>query len=86
MTNPEAEQSELRTCPTRIDGAPVLFAHRVSRGQCQDRQRGRYHKCFTCVHNNAYAAAQGRTELPEPPRMRMERSERIPLGVSARAG
>jgi hypothetical protein len=45
----------LRQCPTRVDGSAVLFAHKVSQGQCQDRQRGRYHKCFTCVHNNALA-------------------------------
>ena len=38
----------------------MLFAHKVSAGQCQDRQRGHYHKCFTCVHNNAYVAKNGR--------------------------
>jgi hypothetical protein len=47
--------SALRQCPTRIDGQPVLFAHKVNLGQCQDRQRGHYHKCFTCVFNNALA-------------------------------
>ena len=54
---------ELRQCPTRIDGSGVLFAHRVSKGQCQDRQRGRYHKCFTCAYNNAYVSAHG---MPSP--------------------
>jgi hypothetical protein len=49
----------LRACPTRIDGADVLFAHKVSEAQCQERQRGRYHKCFTCAYNNAYVAANG---------------------------
>ena len=44
----------LRLCPTRIDGTPVLFAHKVNGEQCQDRQRGRYHKCFTCRFNNAW--------------------------------
>ncbi|HPF12887.1 MAG TPA: hypothetical protein P5218_00185 [Planctomycetota bacterium] len=44
-------------CPTRIDGESALFAHQVTRGQCQSRQRDSFHKCFTCVHNNAYAAA-----------------------------
>ncbi|MBL8859799.1 MAG: hypothetical protein JNL28_14930 [Planctomycetes bacterium] len=48
----------LQLCPTRIDGATVLFAHKVNRAQCQDRQRGQYHKCFTCAHNNAYVSAQ----------------------------
>lgn len=52
--------SGLQHCPTRIDGAPVLFAHKVSQAQCQDRQRGQYHKCFTCVHNNAYVAKYGK--------------------------
>ena len=49
----------LHLCPTRIDGAPVLFAHKVTQGQCQDRQRGQYHKCFTCVYNNAYVRVHG---------------------------
>ncbi|MEZ6002868.1 MAG: hypothetical protein R3F17_04905 [Planctomycetota bacterium] len=44
-------------CPTRIDGQATLFAHQVSRAQCQSRQRDSFHKCFTCVHNNAYARA-----------------------------
>ena len=52
-------QGQSRVCPTRIDERPVLFAHKVSAGQCQDRQRGRYHKCYTCVHNNAQVAARG---------------------------
>jgi hypothetical protein len=52
-----------QVCPTRIDGATALFAHRVTVSQCQDRQRGRYHKCFTCVHNNAFTVVHGR---PEP--------------------
>jgi hypothetical protein len=48
-----------RTCPTRVDERPVLFAHKVTTAQCQDRQRGRYHKCFTCAHSNAWVAAKG---------------------------
>ena len=43
----------MHICPTRVDGAPVLFAHSVTKPMCQDRQRGHYHKCFMCVHNNA---------------------------------
>lgn len=57
------QDNGLRQCPTRIDGTGVLFAHKVSQGQCQDRQRGQYHKCFTCAYNNAYVAVNG---LPEP--------------------
>ena len=45
----------MHLCPTRIDAAPVLFAHTVTPGMCQQRQREHYHKCFTCVHNNAHA-------------------------------
>ena len=54
-----ANRPALQSCPTRVDGAPVLFAHKVSRGQCQDRQRGRYHKCFTCAYNNEFVATHG---------------------------
>jgi hypothetical protein len=57
MANPV---NGLHACPTRIDGAPVLFAHKVTQGQCQDRQRGHYHKCYACVHNNALRSADGR--------------------------
>jgi hypothetical protein len=45
----------MHACPTRIDGQAVLFAHSVTKAMCQERQRGLYHKCFTCVHNNARA-------------------------------
>jgi len=54
------QSTALQICPTRIDGAPVLFAHKVDAAQCQDRQRGHYHKCFTCAHNNAYVSKNGR--------------------------
>ena len=53
----ESPDGRLQLCPTRIDGAPVLFAHKVTLAQCQDRQRGQYHKCFTCAFNNAHAGA-----------------------------
>jgi hypothetical protein len=56
----------LQLCPTRVDGAPVLFAHKVTQGQCQDRQRGQYHKCFTCAYNNAYVAKNGRPVVTTP--------------------
>lgn len=52
----------MRTCPTRVDSAPVLFAHAVTPNMCQQRQRDQYHKCFTCVHNNAQSDAR-RTSL-----------------------
>jgi len=67
---------DLRTCPTRIDGAAALFAHRVSPARCQDRQRGRYHKCFTCVYNHAYVATHG-MPVPEPVRLPGPRLEPV---------
>lgn len=54
--------SHARVCPTRIDAAPALFAHRLSVAQCSERQRGRYHKCYTCAYAHAQVAAHG---LPE---------------------
>ncbi len=60
MTGTNESVTGLQLCPTRVDGAPVLFAHKVTQGQCQDRQRGQYHKCFTCAYNNAYVAKNGR--------------------------
>ena len=67
MANPDFG---LQMCPTRIDGHAVLFAHKVTSSQCQDRQRGHYHKCWTCAHNNAVVAHNGHatpTELPRLP-------------------
>jgi hypothetical protein len=46
----------------------VLFAHRVIASQCQDRQRGHYHKCFTCAWNNTWARIHG-----SPPEVSVER-------------
>ena len=55
---------DLRTCPTRVDGAAVLIAHKVTSATCLERQRGGYHKCFTCAYNHAYVAQHG---LPVEP-------------------
>jgi len=57
---PEAATGFLHFCPTRVDRTPVLVAHRVSMRQCQERQRGHYHKCFTCAWQNVRIAANGR--------------------------
>jgi hypothetical protein len=43
---------EARQCPTRSEGQPPLFQHRVTANECQNKQRKLYHKCFTCVHVN----------------------------------
>ena len=52
----------MRLCPTRTDGRAVLFAHKVNQAQCQSRQRGQYHKCFTCAYANATVARFGMPE------------------------
>jgi len=65
MAHPE---TPFRLCPTRVDSAPVLLAHKVDRARCQDRQRDRYHKCFTCAWNNNYVALHGEPE-PQPAAM-----------------
>lgn len=51
----KAKHGHDRICPTRSDGAEILFAHKVTQAKCQDRQRGQYHKCYTCEYNNARA-------------------------------
>jgi hypothetical protein len=82
----ENQRAALQLCPTRIDAQPVLFAHKVTRGQCQDRQRGRYHKCFTCAYNNAYVALHGEPAVPpsgQPPARKVAVDGR---GVAIRAG
>jgi hypothetical protein len=55
----------MRSCPTRADGEPVLFTHAVTPSLCQDRQRGHYHKCWSCAHMNGAASHNGaRHALP----------------------
>ena len=51
---PEAKTAEDRACPTRTDGAAPLFQHRLTTAQCQSKQRGMYHKCFSCAHSNTH--------------------------------
>ena len=70
------QEQTLQICPTRIDGSPVLFAHKVDRARCQSRQRKRYHKCFTCAWNNNYVAANGEPEAgSEPVRTEIQLAE-----------
>jgi hypothetical protein len=45
--------AKTRACPTRAEGPAPLFQHTLTVSQCQSKQRGLYHKCFTCVHANA---------------------------------
>ncbi len=58
-----AQDPKLQVCPIRIDGSGVLFAHRVDTKTCQERQRKRYHKCFTCAWNNGYVSANGEPKV-----------------------
>ncbi|MBM3976141.1 MAG: hypothetical protein FJ299_04040 [Planctomycetes bacterium] len=68
MANTTAEAArngvELRQCPTRIDRAPVRIAQSIQISLCQDRQRGMYHKCFSCEHANG-RAAEASVAVPE---------------------
>lgn len=43
----------MHQCPTRIDGADILFAHTITEGMCEKRQERQYHKCCHCAHNSA---------------------------------
>ncbi len=71
----------LQMCPTRLDGHAVLFAHKVTQGQCQDRQRGHYHKCWTCAHNNAIAGANGHAPAQLPSLGPVTRPEAVKRGM-----
>ena len=67
MTETHADQ---RQCPTRRDGRAALFTHRVTEPECQSRQRGMFHRCFTCAYNNAWVARNGpprRAEVESSP-------------------
>jgi hypothetical protein len=56
MNETHADQ---RQCPTRRDGRAALFTHRVTEPECQSRQRGMFHRCFTCAYNNSWVARNG---------------------------
>ena len=55
----DAQDPSFQVCPTRIDHTRVLFAHKVAKKKCQERQRELYHKCFTCAWNNNYVSLHG---------------------------
>jgi len=76
------ETGHARVCPTRIDAAPALFAHRVTTAQCHDRQRGLYHKCYTCAFNHAYVALHGPPSKVRPAaKLRAQKSADEPVEV-----
>jgi hypothetical protein len=54
-----------RQCPTRTDGRVALFTHRVTESECQSRQRGMFHRCFTCAYNNTWVARHGLPAVEE---------------------
>jgi hypothetical protein len=74
MNETHAEQ---RQCPTRRDGRAALFTHRVTEPVCQSRQRGMFHRCFTCAYSNSWVARNG------PPRSAEARDQAaLPLPAS----
>ncbi|MBK8180195.1 MAG: hypothetical protein IPK67_15170 [Planctomycetes bacterium] len=75
--SPSEVPAGMHLCPTRVDAAPVLFAHTVTVPMCQQRQREHYHKCFTCAHNNALSSV--RRVAPEV-LARLEKPRRVGAG------
>ncbi len=82
-----ANEPEKRQCPTRRDGGDALICHWIDPATCQRRQRQHYHKCHTCVHQNAQGASPVRAGLPprEAPAPRPREASPAPLRVP-RAG
>lgn len=76
------ESQGVRTCPTRTDGAPALFTHRISGGTCAGRQSSNYHKCFSCEHfeHGVVVPKAGLPPLPsiEVPRVNANEPKRTP--------
>lgn len=69
-------ESELaRTCPTRADGAPALFTHRIQTATCAGRQSSNYHKCFSCEHFE-HGVAPVKASLPPLPELELPRVPR----------
>ncbi len=64
MTRPP---EALRQCPTLPDESAVLIAQTITRVMCQDRQRGLYHKCWSCALRNGSAPAVARKPLAKLP-------------------
>jgi predicted ATPase len=56
----------MRQCPTRVDDAPVLIAHTITLVECQKRQREHFHRCPTCVHQNARELVTVPAAIGEP--------------------
>ena len=74
----------MHSCPTRADGEHVLFAHAVTGTLCQERQRGHYHKCWSCAHRNGIWSHNGaRNGLPRAKLPRKLTPPRSASGVGA---
>jgi hypothetical protein len=56
----------MRVCPTRVDGEEALFAHVISVANCQERQRGHFHKCPGCSHRNGALQSAASDLIPRP--------------------
>lgn len=66
LAEPKAE--DRRLCPTRTGGAHSLIAHWITPVTCLERQRGNYHKCFTCQYRGLAASASlPQLAKPAPP-------------------
>jgi hypothetical protein len=71
-----ASQSETHTCPTRRDGAEGLIAQTVTSALCQTRQRGGYHKCWSCANRNSQALR------PDAPKLRLAGTDAEPRAIT----
>jgi hypothetical protein len=80
-------QQDLRTCPTRPDGAEPLVVHSIGATLCALRQGTRYHKCWSCEHREggmpvAAVPPAGQAEFvlhPVPPPQEVETPARVSL-------
>lgn len=69
--NPPANR---RQCPTRADGVVPLIVHWIPPSTCLERQRGHYHKCYTCLYRGKGADEK----LPVPPAQLVPQFVRAP--------
>lgn len=84
----EGPADDKRLCPTRTSGASSLIAQLITPDVCLERQRGSYHKCFTCQYQGLSAVASlspppKPTPLPLPKRSPV--TEKAPARLGKRA-
>lgn len=78
MAQPTHERR--RQCPTRCGGTHSLIAQAITVATCFERQRGNYHKCFSCEYRGLDSNAQ----LPAAPRARASDDDEAPRPVPAK--